>query len=245
MRLRIFVLLAAALAYVFVRLGLWQLRRLSERKASNAYIAARLRAPVTPFTSLPFDTGEAHYRRVRVSGRPDYAHEMLLAARTYKGSPGADLITPVVLTGHQVAVLVDRGWVYSPDGATVDLAKWRESDTTFDGYVEVLPPTGGGTYRDRPQVLTRLTAAAVSRDVPYIVAPVYVIALADSAHPTASDKPARRGLPALDEGPHLSYAIQWFAFALVALIGAGVVLYQRRGPPPATSVHIPGSNKRT
>ena len=233
MRLRIFVLLALGAAVVFVRLGIWQLHRLSERKARNAYIGARFRAPVADFVSLPFDTGEAHYRRVRVSGRPDYAHEMLLATRTYKGSPGADLITPVVLSGHQVAVLVDRGWVYSPDGATVDRKKWQEPDTAFDGYVEVLPPTGGGSYHDRPEVLTQLTAAAASRDVPYLIAPVYVMALPDSAHPNAADKPARRDLPVLDNGPHLSYAIQWFFFALVAVIGAGVVVFQRRGAEAA------------
>lgn len=223
------MLLALALVYVFVRLGIWQLHRLGERRALNAYISARLHAPVADFGSLPFDTGEAHYRRARVTGHPDYPHEMILATRTYKGSPGADLITPVLLSGHQVAVLVDRGWVYSPDGATVDLKKWQEPDTVFDGYLEVLPTTGGGTYHDRPDVLTRLTAAAVSKVVPYLVAPMYLIVLPDSSHPAAADKPARRDLPPLDEGPHLSYAIQWFAFALIALIGAGIVVFRRSG----------------
>lgn len=223
------MLLALGAAVLFVRLGIWQLHRLGERRALNAYISGRLHAPVADIRTLPFDTAQSHYRRARVTGRPDYAHEMILATRTYKGSPGADLITPVLLTGHQVAVLVDRGWVYSPDGATVDLKKWQEPDTLFDGYLEVLPTTGGGVYRDRPDVLTRLTAAAVSKVVPYLVAPVYLMALPDSAHPQAADRPARRDLPPLDEGPHMSYAIQWFAFALVALIGAWIVVFRRPG----------------
>ena len=39
---------------------------------------------------------------------------------------------------------------------------------------------------------------------------------------------ARLTIPALDEGPHLNYAIQWFGFAAVALVGAGFVVRQAR-----------------
>src|SRR6266487_35375 len=39
--------------------------------------------------------------------------------------------------------------------------------------------------------------------------------------------PRRWPLPALDNGPHLSYAIQWFSFAVIALVGTAVLI--RRG----------------
>jgi cytochrome oxidase assembly protein ShyY1 len=35
-------------------------------------------------------------------------------------------------------------------------------------------------------------------------------------------------MPALDEGPHRGYAIQWFAFAVIALVGAGAVVVRER-----------------
>ena len=35
--------------------------------------------------------------------------------------------------------------------------------------------------------------------------------------------------PALDEGPHRMYAIQWFAFAAIALVGGGIWLWRREG----------------
>jgi cytochrome oxidase assembly protein ShyY1 len=46
----------------------------------------------------------------------------------------------------------------------------------------------------------------------------------------------------MDEGPHLGYAIQWFTFALIALVGAGVaVRADRRGSHRAMST---GDNLR-
>jgi cytochrome oxidase assembly protein ShyY1 len=37
-------------------------------------------------------------------------------------------------------------------------------------------------------------------------------------------------IPALDEGPHRSYALQWFSFAVIALVGAALmVARERRG----------------
>ena len=176
--------------------------------------------------ALPHDSARARFRRVRVAGVPDYDHELVYAARTHKGSPGVNLLTPVRVRGSDTAVLLDRGWVYSGDGATVDLAKWRERDSTFTGYVEELPSVAGSSYASRPNVIARLSYDVVAKALPYPVAHIYVIVLSDSA--VAADRIARLSPPPLDEGPHLSYAFQWFAFATVALVGAGVVIKQAR-----------------
>jgi len=225
-KLRLFVAFALISAAVFVRLGFWQLSRRQERRARNALVAARLDSTAVSVASLPRDTALARFRRVRVTGVPDYEHELVWAARTHKGSPGVNLLTPVRLPGSDTAILLNRGWVYSGDGATVDLAKWRDRDSTFIGYVEELPSVAGASYTDRPSVIARLSHDVVAKALPYPVAPVYVIVLSDSA--IAADRIARLSAPPLDEGPHLSYAFQWFAFATVALVGVGIVLRQSR-----------------
>ena len=225
-RLRLFVALAVVSAAVFIRLGFWQLSRREERRARNALVAARLDSIPVTVALLPKDTARARFRRVRVDGVPDYEHELVWAARTHKGSPGVNLLTPVRLPGSDTAILLNRGWVYSGDGATVDLTKWRDRDSTFIGYVEELPSVAGTSYADRPNVIARLSHDAVARALPYPVAPVYVIVLSDSA--VAADRVARLSAPPLDDGPHLSYAFQWFAFATVALVGVGIVLRQSR-----------------
>jgi len=225
-KLRLFVAFALISAAVFVRLGFWQLSRRQERRARNALVSARLDSTAVSVASLPRDTALARFRRVRVTGVPDYEHELVWAARTHKGSPGVNLLTPVRLPASDTAILLNRGWVYSGDGATVDLAKWRDRDSTFIGYVEELPSVAGASYTDRPSVIARLSHDVVAKALPYPVAPVYVIVLSDSA--IAADRIARLSAPPLDEGPHLSYAFQWFAFATVALVGVGIVLRQSR-----------------
>ena len=238
-RLWLFVTIAVVFAAIFVRLGIWQLHRRQERRARNALVLSRLNEPESDVESLPRDTTAIRFRRVRVTGSPDYDHELVWAARSYRGSPGVNFVTPVRVAGRDTAVLVDRGWVYSPDGATVDRAKWRERDTTFSGYVEEMPSTGGSMYADRPDVVARLGYDAVAKSLPYPVAPYYVVVLGDSA--IAPDRLARLTVPPLDEGPHLSYAIQWFAFALVALVGAGYVIKQAREENDASARPVPAA----
>ncbi len=228
-RVKAFTALAVLIAAVCVRLGFWQLHRRVERKARNALIASRLDSAEIDVTALQRDSAAARFRRVRISGVPDYDHELIFAARSYRGSPGVNLLTPVRIPGRDTAVIVNRGWVYAPDGATVDESKWRERDSTFRGYAEELPSAGGASYASRPRVIARLAYDAVAKALPYPVAPVYVVMLGDSA--IGPDRLARLTIPPLDEGPHLNYAIQWFAFALIALAGAGVVVKQSREDP--------------
>jgi len=228
-RVKVFVVIAVLLAALFVRLGLWQLDRRHERQARNALITARLDSAEVDVAALPRDSATARFRRVRVTGIADYEHELIYAARSYRGSPGVNFLTPIRIAGKDTAVIVNRGWVYAPDGVTVDEAKWRERDSTFTGYAEELPSTAGASYATRPRVIARLSYDAVSKAVPYPVAPVYVVVLGDSA--IAPDRLARLTVPPLGEGPHLNYAIQWFAFALIALAGAGVVVKQSREDP--------------
>ena len=221
-----FALLASIL---FVRLGFWQLARLRAKVQRNDAIAARQREPAVQFASLPRDTAAARYRRASAVGVFDYGAELVLSNRTYQGSPGADLVTPLRLAGSDTAVLVDRGWVYSPDGSSVDRARWREPDTaSIVGYVEQYAPDAVSTSAARdPRILRRISRREVSSRISYPLAPYYLVQTGD----TATSHPVRREMPVLDEGPHRSYAIQWFFFAATALVGAVAVWWRERRMP--------------
>ena len=222
----VFVLLIAAL---FARLGIWQLDRLAERRARNAEVAARTAVAPVSLDALPADTARALYRRVRVTGVYDYPRQFVVMARTLNGSPGVDIFTPLRLIGSHRAVLVNRGWVYSPDAASVDLERWREADTvTITAFVEEFRPARGLPEGSDVQHWRELDAARVARVLPYRVEPYYVVALGD-AKPPVPDEIARLSPPPLDEGPHKSYAIQWFSFAAIALFGLVLLFRQRPG----------------
>lgn len=224
-RLGLFVALAVVLAAICTRLGFWQISRLHQRRAYNALVRSRLDSAEVDVEALPADS-TARFRRVRVTGTPDYAHQFIWAARIHNGSPGVNFLTPYRIPGRDSAVLVDRGWIYSPDGATADEARWRDTATTLTGFVELFADVKGATFSTRPKIISRLSYDVVAKQLPYPLAHRYVAMIGDSV--MAPDRIARLTLPPLDEGPHFNYAVQWFAFALVALIGAGYVVNQSR-----------------
>lgn len=214
----LFALFAAA---VFARLGVWQLHRLAERRAFNAELASRLTSAPAAVSELPADTALAAYRRVQVTGRFDYAHQVVITGRSRQGAPGVFLVTPLRPDSGGPAVLVNRGWVYSPDASAVNEDLWREpSPTTVDGFVTPLPADAS---RDpvsvaNPRAVRELDRARIAALVPYAVHPFFLIDLSPGRREDGI--PTRLAVPAMDEGPHKNYAIQWFTFAAIALYGA-------------------------
>ncbi|MFN2433264.1 MAG: SURF1 family protein [Gemmatimonadota bacterium] len=200
-----FGLVAAALAVVFVRLGVWQLARAEEREAANAQIRARLEAPVVelaPATLAGSGAERLAWRRATAEGTYDAAREAVVRGRTHAGSPGIELIAPLRLEGGG-EVWVNRGWVPSPDAATVDRSMLAEP-----GRVEVrgfLRPREGA---EPPEI----GGLVLQRD----------------SGSGARGYPLPRGDPELGRGPHLSYAIQWFSFATIAVAGCVAYVWSTR-----------------
>lgn len=240
----ILVLIVAA---VCVRLGFWQLDRLEWRTERNRAVAERLAQPTLPITSARLDTTGLTYRRVELRGEFDETRSFVLAGRTFQGMPGVHVVSPLRLENGDV-VLVNRGWVRAPDAATVDLRPFRvEGPVRLTGIVVPFFPkrapgepdrrTGSGeAIRVAPQTADHDAAPvwfrpdddAVRASLPYPVADFIVQALPeDGAGDADASQPIRLGPPELDRGPHLSYAIQWFSFAAIALIGWTIVVVRR------------------
>jgi surfeit locus 1 family protein len=213
-----------ACAALFVRLGIWQLSRLHEKRVFNAELSSRLAAPLTDVTALPGDTAAGHYRRVAASGAMLYDRDVVYAGRSHEGSPGVDLLTPMKIDGHDTVVMVNRGWAFSPDAASIADSLWREKDSeSVSGYAETFAGTERQSTQRRVHALDRRAVEAL---VGLPVAPYIIVQTSDTGR-HADSVPVRLGVPVLSEGPHQSYAIQWFSFALVAVVG-GVALARRQ-----------------
>jgi surfeit locus 1 family protein len=219
-------IVAVVFAAICIWLGFWQLGRLSARRQANAVLAGRRSAPEVELDSLPGDTATAHFRRVHLRGAYDHGQEIILTLRGRNGSPGVNILTPLLRPGKDTVVLVNRGWVYSPDGMTVDTKPWREADTlNGNGYVETFPTKGPFAPANpaRPRSFRRLNRAELTKLFPFPIANYYVVLTDSSGSPSV---PPRVELAPLDEGPHRNYAIQWFSFAAISIVG--LVIFIRR-----------------
>ncbi|WP_082677875.1 SURF1 family cytochrome oxidase biogenesis protein [Leucobacter chromiiresistens] len=226
----------AAMLLIFsiacVLLGNWQFERRAEARAEIDRIDNNYDAePVALTQELPelsqFDEDRQKWRTVRIEG--EYVGEPFLARnRPGPGGVGSDLIQPL-RTAEGATFFVDRGWV-PIDGASAD---------DVDPADLPLPPSGTAVVEARlrasePEIPGRTTAgrAVASIELPELAA---LAGVADSAYTGAygmlvSETPeAEHGVlpakPERDEGPHLSYAVQWYIFIAIAVIG---VVYAAR-----------------
>jgi surfeit locus 1 family protein len=216
-----------AVALVFARLGLWQVHRLRERRAANAEaLAARSKPPVTIERGDATGAGLID-RRVVASGRYDDGHAIILRGRVYQGVPGVEIVSPLVIDNGKSAVLVNRGFVPTPDAFTLDPDSLREPGTVrVEGIALPIRPGGGAPlHRGEETTWARLDLEALRARLPYPVSPVYIQQLPDPALPRF---PRRLEPPSLDEGPHLSYAIQWFSFSVMAVVFGIAIARQKR-----------------
>lgn len=224
-RFILFGIFTAVAAGVCIRLGIWQLHRLDERRSKNADVYARGGLPPLPMSALKTsDTTATHWRRVTLRGVADYDAEIVQGSRSQAGAPGVYLLTPVhpLEPGWgDTAIMLVRGYVYAPDAKTIDFEKAREADTLeLDALVTSYPPARHGAVRSPTtnRVIWSLNYDTISTMMARPLVPVILLALGDTV-PRDLVHPARVPPPSLSEGPHKSYAIQWFGFALVFLVG--------------------------
>lgn len=239
-------LLVVALIVLMVNLGFWQLRRLDEKQARNALIEARMDEPVVAVEDLvaPGDgdaaVDQARFRQVEATGTYDVGATVVVRNRSQDGRAGGWLVTPLTLsTGDRVGVI--RGFVaLDGDGETPEPAP-PEGEVTVTGLAMDPDRLGGTAGRDLDDLI------ATDGVLPVVVQaeasdPADAGAAGAAAEgPSPASKPSpdaeAAGLvllpaPELSEGPHLSYAVQWFIFSTIALVGYPIILRRvvaRRG----------------
>ena len=229
--------LIVLLVVLMVNLGFWQLRRLHEKQAANRAITANTALPETAVDSLlrpgdDYASGRADaFRRVTATGTYDLANEVIVRARTLNAQPGVWVLTPLRMADGS-ALLVNRGFL--PTAGTPDAvpaaAEPPAGTVTVHGLLQATETRGtfGATDPADGQLfdLARADVARVAHQTGYAMFPAY-LQLKTSDPVQASDFPKPLPDPVLDEGPHLSYAIQWFLFSTIAVVGYPLILRRR------------------
>nr|BAL54379.1 hypothetical conserved protein [uncultured Chloroflexota bacterium] len=207
---------------VCVRLGIWQLDRLAQRRAFNAHVQQMRSLPPLDLnqTGELSGIGDMEYRAAIARGRYDYQAQVALRNQYHEGQYGYHLLTPLLLEG-QTAILVDRGWIPAEGNTTpADWRKYDEPDeiVTVRGILRVGLPQRSVENAPGPlNFWTFVDLEKLGKQLPYPILPVY-LQLAPQEGGTIPPIPYQPTLD-LTEGPHLGYAIQWFTFASILFFG--------------------------
>jgi surfeit locus 1 family protein len=222
-------ILVIAAVLVMIRLGFWQLDRLSQRRAFNERVQAQLNAEKLQLSSqnLDLDLYNMEYREAEISGQFDHEHQVVLRNQDWQGNLGVHLLTPLMIEGEDRAILVDRGWVPYKDFTDGNLAQYDVPGTVqIEGTIrrsQAKPRIGGradilpGPGEPPLEAWNWTNISNISRQVPYELLPVYLVSLPGAAE---NDLPYRSHKELeLTEGSHMGYALQWFTFAAILAIG--------------------------
>jgi cytochrome oxidase assembly protein ShyY1 len=240
-------LVMVLVAVTMVFLGLWQLSRYHYRSDINTRIdAATAAAPeaLADVLATPpaggvgaAPTHEATWSLVTVTGHYDPAHEILARARTLDGDVGFEVVTPLVLADG-TAVLVDRGWLPATGGATEapDTPEAPTGEVVVVGRVHAPESRSGAPEPfDDGLAVRRIDPAKIQEAVPYPLYGAYLTL--ESQNPPAD--PAFTAIPPDHENAAMNagYVVQWWAFALLTLVGYGYLAYRNAhsAPEPATA----------
>ncbi|MEN3974218.1 SURF1 family protein [Emcibacter sp. SYSU 3D8] len=209
--------------------GVWQLQRMAWKHDKMQLIEERIGLPEVPLPATIEHPEAWEYQHVTLSGTFLHDKESYTPAQSTRGNYGFQVITPLVRPDGSM-VMINRGWVpdsqRDPSTRTEGLV---QGETTVAGIVRlpwhqkwiarlVMPPA------DLEQKIFfdgNLAAMAKAQDV--TVLPVFVEA---DGPPTPGGWPKGGQTVIKLSDPHLSYAIQWFAFAITAAVI--FVLYHRR-----------------
>lgn len=204
----------------FIWAGFWQLSRYDDARAARDLGQERVTAAAVPLDDVADAADDpATYRRVEVTGTYLPGRQVATTPRSRDGRPGNLLLTPLEPVDGGPVVLVERGWVpFDRDGVITGPAAPPEGRITVEGVLLPAENPGTTTAFNDAGLVTFINPTAIEDDLG--------LELVDQPLRLLAQQPAQPGLlpvagdvPTFELGNHLSYAVQWFAFAAVALIG--------------------------
>jgi cytochrome oxidase assembly protein ShyY1 len=224
-----YLALTILFATVCSGLGVWQLARRADARAEITRVETNFDSTPVPLAeALPtldaFSTSQK-WLPVEMTGTYLRDEELIVRNRPLNINPGFEVLTPLLLSDGSVFI-VDRGWL--PTGERPDAP--ASVPVAPPGQVTVVarlkagePSLAGRTSRGNQIATINLNEVATRLDTPTYTGAYGLMASED---PAPTQRPVAVTRPVKDEGPHLSYAFQWFVFALMGFVGLGWAIRQ-------------------
>lgn len=214
------------LVLLFVHLGMWQLSRMSEKRALEENLQQRLIIDPIQFGEeqgdmIGRDIESFRFQRIQTTGSFLNDQNILLDNKVYQGHAGYNVFTPFLSDDASKLILINRGWIpWGEDRDELPEIKPIPGKVTILGIIDKAPangihlqdqepPTESFPYRVQYLDFDSLSQAFkkpifdfilnLEQDSPYgfKISPIYFGLSADR---------------------HLGYAIQWFTMALATFI---------------------------
>ena len=190
-------------------------------------------AAVLPRSATFSDVSAQLNRRVTVTGHYLIDQEIVINAQASPDGtsvPGVWIVTPLQLNDGRV-LLVNRGWLPSNGQITRPPADSRPPTGTVKvaGLISETQLKAEGespeTSRPHQHSFLRIDVARIQRQFSQKLVPAFLLRQSQTPPDASARVPQTLDPPQLNNGPHLGYAIQWFGFTLIALIGYPLLLW--------------------
>jgi surfeit locus 1 family protein len=218
---------------LFMLLGRWQWHRAAQAQVlQQAFLqgsGARADLSHQSAAALP------RYSGAQARGRYDSAHQFLLENISHAGMPGYDVLTPLQLAGGGT-LIVNRGWIplTASRQQLPDVRVPEAPDSNAYGRLDNLPVPGISLGHAPPlkaapwpKLTSFPTMADLSAALDRPLEPRQL--LLDAHAPLGYLRDWQP--PGMSPAQHISYAIQWWAFAALALVLYGALNRRRRLTP--------------
>ncbi|RJU00172.1 SURF1 family protein [Arthrobacter frigidicola] len=222
--------LVTALAAACAALGMWQLERRNAVVSDIGRIEANYeQAPVTyEEGTTDFATYDPlrEWTPVKLTGEYDTAGQVVVRNRPMNGQPGYEVLTPLRLADG-TAVIIDRGWLPIGNdraGRPDSIPAPPEGTVTVTARIKPGEPALNRGAPEGQVASIDLKGYAAKLGYP-VQTGAYGLMAAEDPAPAAA--PAQFPKPSLNEGPHLSYSLQWFAFGVLLFVGLGYAARQQ------------------
>ena len=225
-----YLLLAAVFATGCVFLGRWQMDRRAETLAEIQRVTSNYSATPITFAQAreEFDQLDPsrEWTQVKLQGSYDVDGQRIVRNRPLNGQPGYEVVVPFKLVSGET-VVIDRGWLpignktpgrpdsipAPPSGRISAVVRLKHSEPTLQRGA----PEGQLASIDLPTYASEL-------GYPLLTGAYGQLA---SETPPVADMPQPFPMPSVDEGTHLSYSLQWFAFGILMFVGFGYAARQQ------------------
>jgi len=224
-----YLALVIVFAIVCCLLGWWQLNRRAEARAEIDRVDGNYSNEPLPLGDVLADLDDFEidqkWTPVTMTGTYLSDEQLLVRNRPLNGNPGFEVLTPLQLEDGTVFI-VDRGWV--APGSAQDSPDFIPDAPTGTVTVEARLKAGEPTLPGRSAPSGQVATIELGQIADLVEKPTYTGAygLMMTESPAAENNLTVIPKPARDEGPHLSYALQWFVFAIMGFFGLGYALRQ-------------------